>query len=200
MQLVAAKTLELLKDEEVKQRLQPEFDDAGLYQTPDGGWQVNFRRDKEGSIPAAITMRPGDKEVFEVHGGICGKWYKEADEGRSLGWPVSDEKPCGGGNKISLFEKGTIFGNREKGWEMIVRPWDDSIQWLMTEAARGQVWAQAELANCYLCGFGVPKDFGLASKWLNTAKEAATEEDLKTYIEQPYRHLQTAARQFILSL
>jgi len=63
---------------------QPVFDDAGLYQTPDHGWQVNFRHDlnreshdNAGGNYAAMTLRPGTSDLMEVHGAICGKWYAE---------------------------------------------------------------------------------------------------------------------------
>ena len=183
---------------------QPEFDDAGLYQTPDFGWQVNFRHDKNpaardnsGWNNAAMTLRPGDRGLYEVHAGICERWYGEGgawDKGVRgwLGWPVSDEMPCGGYNRISLFENGTIYWDSSRPTETLVRPWDETMEWLGQEAVRGHAWAQVFLGDCFLRGLGVSPDYGKAFKWFSAAKDNG-----RTDIESA---LQAAARQFILSL
>ena len=206
--LCRERVTELIKEkckylQSVFSRFQNEID-GHTYQTPDGGWQVNFRhdinpseRDNKNDNFAAITLRPGDITVFEVHGGICGRWYAEGgawDNGRKgwLGWPLTDERPCGGDNRISLFEGGTIFWNSKSPGEQVPRSWKDTAAWLMEESLHGQPWSQAFLGDCYMKGRGVPLNYGLAFKWYNAAKENGCSE-----VETS---LQDAARQFILSL
>lgn len=87
------------------------FDEAGIYQNPDGGWQLNL------SPSAAITLRPCDDEPHETHGGICERWrslggaFNVQMPGR-LGYPVSDEDSyplLGSANdRISRFQNGYI--------------------------------------------------------------------------------------------
>ncbi len=175
---------------------EPIFDAVGLYQTPDNGWQVNFIHSKEWN-KAAMTLRPGDRVLYEVHGGICGRWYGEKgawDNGVKgwLGWPVSDQMSCEGDNRISFFENGTIYWDSSRPTETLVRPWDETMEWLGQEAARGHAWAQVFLGDCFLRGLGVSPDYGKAFKWYNAAKEnGMTEVDAS---------IQMAARQFIRSL
>ena len=175
---------------------EPIFDSAGLYQTPDNGWQVNFIHTKEWN-KAAMTLRPGDRVLYEVHAGICERWYGEGGawnngvRGR-LGWPVSDEMPCGGDNRISLFENGTIYWDSSRPQEQLVRTWDETKEWLGQEVSHGHAWAQVLLGDCFLRGLGVSPDYGKAFKWFSAAKDNG-----RTDIEPA---LQAAARQFILSV
>lgn len=86
---------------------------AGLYRNPDGGWQCNYAN------WCAVTIRPGDAEPHEVHGGICARWYaeggafNEACQTGKLGYPISDEEPYAGdgdpNDRISHFERGDII-------------------------------------------------------------------------------------------
>jgi len=46
---------------------------------------------------------------------------------------------------------------------------DNSISALLDKANAGDSHAQSELANDYLAGTGVPKDWGLSAKWLRAA-------------------------------
>ena len=183
---------------ELKKRNVFQFQDEidGINQRPDHGWQIDFRHDN-GDNFAAITIRPGDTTPFEVHGGICGRWYAEHgawDNGirGRLGWPISDELACGENNKISFFENGTIFWDAEKWDQTTPRSWEDSINWFAEEAARGHSWAQVFLGDCFLRGLGVSPDYGKAFKWFSAAKDNG-----RTDIEPA---LQAAARQFILSV
>lgn len=195
------KVLELIETKKkrlstVFQNFEPVFDAAGLYQTPDAGWQVNFTHTLEWNM-AAMTLRPGDHEVFEVHGGICEEWYSRGgawDNGKKgqLGWPLSDELSCDGEAKISLFERGTIFWEPARPTERVVRTWEESVDWFNVEAAKGLAWAQARLGDCFMNGCGLPRDYGKAFKWFNAAKGNGLSE-----IEPS---LQDAARHFILSL
>lgn len=89
-----------------------------LYRNPDGGWQCNCEN------WAAITLRPGAAEPFEVHGAICARWYEEGgafnEHGKpgKLGYPISDERPYSSmgrdSDRISYFERGDIVWNSER--------------------------------------------------------------------------------------
>lgn len=48
---------------------------------------------------------------------------------------------------------------------------DDSISSLLDKANAGDSHAQSELATDYLAGTGVPKDWGLAAKWLRAGRD-----------------------------
>ena len=188
-------------------QFQPDFDDAGLYQTPDNGWQVNFRhdqnretRDNAGWNYAAMTLRPGSCDLIEVHGGICGKWYAEGGvwdnttgqwKNGKLGWPISDELVCGGDDRISFFENGTIFWD-SKQQQLLVRSWEETRKWFGQEAGHGCAWAQLFLGECLLRGFGIQPDYSQAFKWLSVAKENGMSEAESL--------LQLAARNLILAL
>lgn len=86
--------------------------EPGIYKTPNGGWQCNYAN------CAAITIRPGDSEAYEVYGGICARWYQEGgafDETGKPGWigfPISGVAAfhdLGDSNdRISHFERGDI--------------------------------------------------------------------------------------------
>ena len=180
----------------VFKEFEPEYDDAGLYQTPDMGWQVNFRHSR-GWNYAAMIVRPDTSVVIEVHAGICEEWYHLGGawhNGRrgGLGWPISDEQSCGGANRISLFENGTIFWDASHPAERKVMDWNQSFVWFTEESSKGHPWAQKFLGDCYLKGLGVKNDFGLAFKWFNAARENGISE------VEPF--LQEAARQYILSV
>lgn len=103
----------------VKQGPYPSIGNPGrLYRNPDGGWQCNCENG------AAITLRPGSAEPFEVHGAICARWYAEGgaynERGTpgKLGYPISDEKPYASmgrrSDRVSYFERGDITWNSEK--------------------------------------------------------------------------------------
>ena len=89
----------------------------GICQTSDGGWQCdyvfgkNFTEKTLLGLRCAITLRPGDEEAHEVHGGILKRWY---DEGgiHKLGYPISDEEVYevdgDDRDRISHFEYGDI--------------------------------------------------------------------------------------------
>lgn len=186
---------------------QPVFDDTGLYQTPDNGWQVNFRHDlnreshdNAGWNYAAMTLRPGTCDLFEVHGAICGKWYAEggvwdnsSGEWKNgwLGWPVSDELTCEGDDRISFFENGTIFWDSRQQ-QVVARSWEETRKLFCQEADRGCAWAQLFLGDCLLRGLGIQPDYSQAFKWLSIAKENGSAE--------AEARLQLAARKLILSL
>lgn len=103
----------------IKQGPYPSIGRPGrLYRNPDGGWQCNCEN------WAAITLRPGSEEPFEVHGAICARWYAEGgaynERGTpgKLGYPISDEKPYTSmgrrSDRVSYFERGDITWNSEK--------------------------------------------------------------------------------------
>ena len=103
----------------IKQGPYPSIGNPGrLYRNPDGGWQCNCEN------WAAITLRPGSTEPFEVHGAICARWYAEGcaynERGTpgKLGYPISDEKPYASmgrrSDRVSYFERGDITWNSEK--------------------------------------------------------------------------------------
>ncbi len=175
---------------------EPEYDAAGLYQTPDCGWQVNFKHSQEWN-KAAIVVRPGDRVAYEVHAGICERWYREGGAWHNgvkglLGWPISDEMPCGGSNRISLFENGTIYWDSSRPQEQLVRTWDETRAWFGKEATCGHAWAQLFLGDCLLRGLGITPDYRQAFKWFSIAKENGCDE-----VEA---RLQLAARNLILTL
>lgn len=68
------------------------FDENGIYQNPDGGWQINLAHG------AVMMLRSNDGEPNEIHGTIYERWCKEGgafnEAGKSgkLGYPVSDVK------------------------------------------------------------------------------------------------------------
>lgn len=178
---------------------EPIFDAVGLYQTPDNGWQVNFSHSKEWNL-AAMTLRPGDRVLYEVHGGICDRWYAEggvwdnsSGEWKNgwLGWPVTDELVCGGDDRISFFENGTIFWDSRQQ-QVVARSWDDTRKLFCREADRGCAWAQLFLGDCLLRGLGIQPDYSQAFKWFSIAKENGSAE--------AEARLQLAARRLILSL
>lgn len=84
----------------------------GIRRNPDGGWQCDYGKG------CTVTIRPGDNEPRETHGGICGRWHLEGgafDDSKKPGWlgyPVSDEEVYEGdgdsADRISHFENGDI--------------------------------------------------------------------------------------------
>ena len=102
-----------------------EPNETGIYQNPDGGWQCNYGN------WCAITLRPGQTELHEVHGAICARWYQEGGafnercERGWLGYPISDEEVYDdNGNsddRISHFENGDIIWNSQTN-ECHVKP------------------------------------------------------------------------------
>ena len=147
-----------------------------------------------------MTLRPGAFDLIEVHGGSCGKWYEEggvwdnsSGEWKNgwLGWPVSDELTCEGNDRISFFENGTIFWDSRQQ-QVVVRSWEETRKWFGQEAGHGCAWAQLFLGECFLRGFGIPRDYSLAFKWFAIAKENGRGE--------AESRLQLAARNFIIAL
>jgi uncharacterized protein with LGFP repeats len=54
--------------------------------------------------------------AFEVHGDIRVKWAQCGGHGGVLGYPVSDESPCGPGNgRFNHFEGGSIYWRPDIG-------------------------------------------------------------------------------------
>lgn len=84
----------------------------GICRNPGGGWQCNYGK------WCTVTIRPGDDEPRETHGGICGRWHREGgafDDPKKPGWlgyPVSDEEVYeddgDSADRISHFENGDI--------------------------------------------------------------------------------------------
>ena len=105
--------------ERLKRDVYPEVGVPGaVFRNPDGGWQSNLEN------WAAITLRPGASEAFEVHGAICAKWYVLGgafdENGRpgTLGYPLSNERAYRSmgraSDRISYFEHGDIAWNSAK--------------------------------------------------------------------------------------
>ena len=102
--------------------------ETGIWRTPDGGWQCNYKNSKYDS-KCAITLRPGDDEAYGVYGGIWEKWdaeggvYNERKERGRLGYPVSDEEPYyQTSGRVSCFENGVIVWRKAKGAHVVMVP------------------------------------------------------------------------------
>lgn len=79
-----------------QQQLEP-FNEAAIYQNPDGGWQLNLEQPGT-DYKAAITLRPGDDDPHEMHGVIGARWFQEGgafDVNGIPGWlgyPIADDE------------------------------------------------------------------------------------------------------------
>ena len=100
--------------------------ETGIWRTPDGGWQCNYKNSEYDS-KCAITLRPGDDEAYGVYGGIWEKWdaeggvYNERKERGRLGYPISDEEPYyQTADRLSCFENGVIVWAKNKAHVVMV--------------------------------------------------------------------------------